>query len=244
MNAPSRVTLVSGGSRGLGAALVKECLDRGDTVAVFSRSPSPFTESLRSDPATSDRFHWQAVDAADAAAVDAFALDVRRRYGRIDTLINNAGIAVEGLLTTSSQAEIRHALALNLESVIVLSRACLKGMLAARSGCIINVSSVNAIRGHSGLSVYSATKAALIGLTQSLAREVGPAGIRVNAIAPGFFESDMVQHMSEQQRARIVRRTPLGKLCTIDDLIGCARFLMDCQGITGQTLVVDGGFSS
>lgn len=244
MNAPSRVTLISGGSRGLGAALVTDCLARGDTVAAFSRSPSPFTESLCSDPATRDRFHWQAVDASDAAAVDAFALDVRRRYGRIDTLINNAGIAVEGLLTTSSHADIRHALALNLESAIVLSRACLKGMLAARGGCIINVSSVNAIRGHSGLSVYSATKAALIGFTQSLAREVGPAGIRVNAIAPGFFESDMVQHMSEQQRARIVRRTPLGKLCTIDDLIGCARFLMDCQGITGQTLVVDGGFSS
>lgn len=244
MNSPSRVTVVSGGSRGLGAALVKDCLDRGDTVAVFSRSASPFIDELRADPALSARFHWQAVDAADIAAVEAFGTDTLRRYGRIDTLINNAGVAIEGLLTTSSAAEIHRGLALNLESVIALSRVCLKGMLVARGGCIINISSVNAIRGHSGLSVYSATKAALLGFTQSLAREVGPLGIRVNAIAPGFFETDMVQHMSEQQRARILRRTPLGKLCSLDDLVECARFLMTCRGITGQTLVVDGGFSS
>jgi 3-oxoacyl-[acyl-carrier protein] reductase len=219
------VTIISGGSRGLGRALVEQALSRGDRVATFSRVPGPFVESLLADPVTRDRIYWESVDASNAEAAAGFAMAVMHRFGRIDTLINNAGVGIEGLLTTMSRASIASGIAINLSSVIALTQASVKCMLVGGSGCIINVSSVNGLRGHKGLAVYSATKAALVGFTISLAREVGAQGIRVNAIAPGFFESEMVSHMSDGQRERIMRRTPLRRLCTIDDLVRTVIFL-------------------
>jgi 3-oxoacyl-[acyl-carrier protein] reductase len=239
-----RVVIISGGSRGLGQALVQERLDAGDIVATFSRSGNAFIDRLRSADPDGERFHWEAIDGTDLDGVRAFGMNVMRRYRRIDALINNAGIGVEGLLTMTSEADIHRALTLNLESVIVLTRTCLKGMLANRHGSIINISSVNALRGHKGLAVYSATKAALLGFTRSLATEVGPQGITVNAIAPGFFESEMVGHLTDAQRARIIRRTPMRAMCTTQDIVDTARFLLSTRAITGQTLSVDGGFSA
>jgi len=144
------------------------------------------------------------------------------------------------------ETDIHRQIALNLEAVVLLTRACLKGMLPQQSGSIVNVSSINALRGHAGVSVYSATKAALIGLTRSLAVEVGQRGIRVNCVAPGYFESEMTAGLTGQQRERIVRRTPLRRLGTVGDIAAAVRFLLsaDAAFITGQTLAVDGGFTS
>jgi 3-oxoacyl-[acyl-carrier protein] reductase len=241
VSADPRVVVVSGGSAGLGNALVDHYLARGDIVATFSRSRSEAIE--RAISSCGERCQWQAVDAADPAAVQDFAKQVLRRHRRVDALVNNAGVGVDGLLTLTRDEEIRRALAVNLESVIALTRTCLKGMLSARGGSIVNVSSVNAIRGHKGLSVYSATKAALHGFTRSLAREVGQQNIRVNAVAPGFFESAMVEHMSAAQKATIIRRTPLKKLATQADLVAAIDFLLSAPSVTGQVLAVDGGFS-
>jgi 3-oxoacyl-[acyl-carrier protein] reductase len=118
-------------------------------------------------------------------------------------------------------------------------------MLRQRSGCIVNISSVHAIRGHSGIAVYSATKAALDGLTRSLARELGPYKIRVNSVAPGYFDSDMFSGMGKEEKQRIARRTPLGRLARIDEIANAVHFLTSEQAsfITGQTLVVDGGIT-
>ncbi|WP_332309354.1 SDR family NAD(P)-dependent oxidoreductase [Pseudomarimonas arenosa] len=243
MRNDQRVVVISGGSRGLGQALVQERLDAGDIVATFSRSRNEFIDRLRGADPDGVRFHWEAIEGTDLEGVRTFGMNVLRRYKRIDALINNAGVGVEGLLTMTSERDIHLALTLNLESVIVLTRTCLKGMLAARHGSIINISSVNALRGHKGLAVYSATKAALLGFTRSLASEVGPQGITVNAIAPGFFESEMVGHLTEAQRARIIRRTPMRAMCTTQDIVDSARFLLSTRAITGQTLAVDGGFS-
>jgi 3-oxoacyl-[acyl-carrier protein] reductase len=239
-----RVVIISGGSRGLGQALVQDRLEAGDIVATFSRSSNSFIDQLRSADPEGTRFHWEPIEGTDLDGVRTFGMNVLRRYKRIDALINNAGVGIEGLLTMTSERDIHLALTLNLESVIVLTRTCLKGMIAARHGSIINISSVNALRGHKGLAVYSATKAALLGFTRSLASEVGPQGVTVNAIAPGFFESEMVGHLTDAQRARIIRRTPMRAMCTTQDIVDSARFLLSTRAITGQTLSVDGGFSA
>lgn len=244
MPSDKKVVVISGGSRGLGQALVQDRLDAGDIVATFSRSSNDFIDRLRSADPNGERFHWEAIEGTDLDGVRNFGMNVMRRYKRIDALVNNAGVGVEGLLTMTSERDIHLALTLNLESVIVLTRTCLKAMIANRHGSIINISSVNALRGHKGLSVYSATKAALLGFTRSLATEVGPQGVTVNAIAPGFFESDMVGHLTDAQRARIIRRTPMRAMCTTQDIVDSARFLLSTRAITGQTLSVDGGFSS
>src|SRR4029077_13679929 len=138
--------------------------------------------------------------------------DVAARFGRIDVLVNNAGLASEGVLPTMRPQQITDVVGVNLTAALMLAQACSRVMLRQGDGCIVNISSVNALRGHAGVAVYSATKAALDGLTRSLARELGPRRIRVNSVAPGYFESDMVKSMTSDQKYRIARRTPLGRL--------------------------------
>jgi 3-oxoacyl-[acyl-carrier protein] reductase len=237
------VAVISGGSRGLGQALAADFLERNYAVATFSRAPTPFIESLQRERTAS--FFWEEVDGADCERVKKFVLDVARRHGRIDVLVNNAAVGADGLLTLMRFDEIHRAVTVNLEGPISLIHACARVMLAQERGSIVNISSVNALRGHAGVSIYSATKAALDGLTRSLARELGPQGIRVNSVAPGYFESDMVRSLSDEQRQRIVRRTPLGRLAAPQDIVAAVRFLTAIEAgfITGQTLVVDGGLT-
>jgi 3-oxoacyl-[acyl-carrier protein] reductase len=245
MPAERKVVLISGGSRGLGKAMVADLLQAGYVVATFSRSAAPFIEdALARDPA-GESFHWEPIDAMSLEDVARFAMAVIRRFGQVDVLINNVAIGLDGLLTLTPPKDIHRAISLNFESVLVLTRTCLKSMIDRRCGCVLNISSVNALRGHSGVSVYSATKAALDGLTRSLAREVGPAGIRVLSLAPGYFQSDMTRGLSDQQREGIVRSTPLRRLGTIAELVAAVRFLISPQAsfITGQTLAVDGGLT-
>ncbi len=238
------VAIVSGGSRGLGAELIRGFLDRGYRVATLSRTGSAFTETLVRKPGAG-KFLWQQVDARDPDALRAFVASVVDRFGRIDVLVNNAGAAREGILATMPLKDIAEIIETNLTAAICLAQACSRVMLRQASGCIINVSSINAIRGRTGVSVYSASKAGLDGLTRSLARELGPRNIRVNSIAPGYFESEMVKGMSDDDRDRIVRRTPLGRLARDTDIANAIHFLASEQAafVTGQTLAVDGGLT-
>src|SRR6516165_281533 len=168
-----KVALVSGGSRGLGAELVSGFLKREYGVATLSRTKTAFiTNMLRARKGR--HFHWSQVDGRDHEALRAFVQEVGERLGRIDVLVNNAGIAMEGVLPTMRTRDIVEAVEVNLTAALVLAQACSRLMLRQGSGCIVNVSSVHAIRGHAGVAVYSATKAALDGLTRSLARELGP----------------------------------------------------------------------
>ncbi len=239
------VALISGGSRGLGAALVSACLGSGYRVASFSRSESEFVSETQRNRERRGDFFWQNVDGRDHDGLRAFVGATVANFGRIDLLVNNAGIAVEGVLPVMRATDIASAVDVNLTSALMLSQACSRVMLRQGSGCIINISSVNAIRGHAGVSVYSATKGALEAFTRSLARELGPRQIRVNAVAPGYFDSDMVGHMQDAEKARITRRTPLGRLADIQDVVSAVQFLASGQAshITGQTLVVDGGMT-
>ena len=239
-----KVALVSGGSRGLGAQLVSGFIDRQYGVATLSRTETSFiTDLLRARKRR--HFHWSAVDGRDHEALRAFVREVGERLGRIDVLVNNAGLATEGILTTMRAADVTETIEVNLTAALVLAQACSRLMLRQGCGCIVNISSVHAIRGHSGVGVYSATKAALDGLTRSLARELGPRQIRVNSVAPGYFDSEMTSDMTEEQKRRITKRTPLGRLARIDEVANAVHFLTSDQAsfITGQTLVVDGGMT-
>jgi 3-oxoacyl-[acyl-carrier protein] reductase len=237
-------SLVSGGSRGLGLAVVERLLARGDRVATFSRSGS---ESLTALAAKHPgRLLIESLDAADASALRGFVERAAAAFGSIDHCIANAAIAHEGVLATATDAEIDAMLAVNLRGSIVLVREAVRQMLVkAEQPSVTLVSSIVASHGSPGLAVYAATKAGLEGFARSLARELGPRGIRVNAVAPGFLETDLSASLSADNRSRIIRRTPLGRLGLPADVVGAIDFLSSPRAafITGQVLTIDGGAS-
>lgn len=241
------VSLISGGSRGLGLAIVEALLARGDRVATFSRSGSPALSALAA--AHPDQLHVEQLDASDSPAIQAFVKRSAARFGRIDHCIANAAIAHEGVLATTRDDEIDAMLAVNVKGSIVLVRECVRQMLvhhdrvASRHPSIALISSVVAERGSPGLSVYAATKAALEGFGISLARELGPRGIRVNIVAPGFLETDLSAPLSPVNRERIARRTALGRLGTAADVVGTVLFLTTGASgfLAGQVIAADGG---
>ena len=152
------------------------------------------------------------LDGRDDQALPRFVAEVSERYGAIDGLVNNAAIGHFGAFPLMRMREIDESLAVNLRSNMVLARLCVPWMVSQGAGCVVNISSVNAVRGNAGVAVYSATKAALDGFTRALARKSWPKNIRVNSLAPGYFESDMVAGLNDRQLRSIVRRTPLGRL--------------------------------
>ena len=270
------VSIVSGGSRGLGLAIVEHLLGRGDRVATFSRSGSAELDALAA--AHPDQLLTARLDAADSDALRGFVADVATRFGRIDHCIANAAIAHEGVLAMMRDDEIDAMLAVNVRGGIIFVRECVRQMLAAGGGdssaataepasppatgslgaeaaepgrqpppaatrSITVVSSVVAESGSPGLTVYAATKAALDGFARSLARELGPRGIRVNSLAPGFLETDLSASLSESNRARIASRSALRRLGQAADVVGAIEFLTGPQSafVTGQTIGVDGG---
>lgn len=244
--APPRLVIVTGGSRGLGAAFVQAFLDLGDSVATCSRTPTSAIDAWRSDPDLRERFHYEAFDLAERERFDAFVGRVVQRFGRIDVLVNNAGVATEGVLGLVHDDDIDAVVDLNLKATLHATRVVVRRMLRQGSGRVINISSIVGVSGYRGLSVYGATKAALDGLTRALARELGPRGITVNSVAPGYLETEMSLGLDEDQLAQLTRRTPLGRLAGPTDITAAVSFLASPQGgfITGQVLVVDGGLTA
>ncbi len=246
MSREQQVVVVTGGARGLGLAIVEDLLKQGYSIATCSLSPNPrMTEIGKRAP---DLFLWRACQIGVAAEEEAFFEAVtdwmgnRTLYG----LVNNAGIAGEGILATYPAVDIEHLLQVNLLGALRLSRLFLRMMLSRNwSGRLINISSIIGSRGYTGLTAYAATKAGLDGATRALAREVGRRNITVNSVAPGYLETEMSAGLSGSQRQQIVRRTPLGRLGTVDDVVPLVRFLLgeEARFITGQTLIVDGGIT-
>ena len=244
MNPHRQIILLSGGSKGLGATLASGLLAQGHVVVTFSRTETGFVRETRARHPESE-FVWEAVDALDEKSLGRLVGNALERFGRVDALINNAAVALDGVLALTRGEDARRVIETNLYSPIRLSSLVSRAMLRQGHGKIVNISSIVGVRGYSGLSVYSATKAALDGFTRSLARELGPCGVRVNSIAPGYLETQMSEGLSPEQRSQIVRRTPLGRLGPADDVLGTLLFLLSpgASFVTGQTLAIDGGIT-
>ena len=239
----NQVAVVTGAGRGIGRAIALELADAGADVACVSRTAEN-AEKVAAEVRARGRRAWaHAVDVADAAAVQAAAEAVLAAAGRVDILVNNAGITRDGLLMRMSDADWDAVLATNLKGAFLFTRALSRTFLRQRAGSILNITSVIALRGNAGQCNYAASKAALIGFTKSLAREFASRGITVNALAPGFIETDMTGGLPAELRQTILQQIPLGRFGQPEDIARAARFLVGPGGryITGQVLVVDGG---
>jgi 3-oxoacyl-[acyl-carrier protein] reductase len=241
----ARVALITGGSKGLGAGLVQAFLDAGYAVETCSRSKTESVAKWEDDPQVKDRFHFATADVSDPGDADRFVKEAGVRWGRVDVLVNNAGVAREGVIGLFGNDALDQVVDLNLKGTVYVTRAASRIMLARRSGAIVNISSVVGLSGYRGLSVYGATKAALDGLTRGIARELGSRGITVNSVAPGYLRTEMSHGLDPDQLTQITRRTPMGRLGEPDDVARMVLFLTDPQNsyITGQVFVVDGGLT-
>lgn len=241
-----RLVMVTGGSRGLGEAIVRSFLEQGDRVATCSRTRTPAIEAWVSDPGLRQRFHHETVDLTEHGLFDAFFRRVLERFGQVDVLVNNAAVANEGVLGLVHDEGIDAVIDLNLKATIHVTRVVVRRMLLQGWGRLINISSIVGLAGYRGLSVYGASKAGLDGFTRALARELGPRGITVNSVAPGYLRTEMSLGLEEAQLKQITRRTPLGRLADAEDIAAAVRFLAsaDASFITGHVLVVDGGLTA
>lgn len=240
-----RNVVVTGGTRGIGLAIVCKLIDAGFRAIAVARNPSAEFESLLEER---ERMHASALtfvpfDLAAIENIPGLVKNLRKEFGPIYGLVNNAGMSAEGALGMMPTAKIEQVVRLNTLSPMVLTKYAVRSMMADGGGRIVNVSSITAFTGYSGLSVYSATKASLVGFTRSLAREVGRMGVNVNAVAPGFVDTDMTHAMKEEDRDRIVRRSPLRRLVDAEDVANTVEFLMSsrAKNITGTVITVDAG---
>jgi 3-oxoacyl-[acyl-carrier protein] reductase len=236
--------VVTGGSRGIGLAIARRIAAAGyNVIAVARRESDALREAIREAKQGAGGLHFRAFDLSETDAIPSFVKGLRDEFGAIYGLVNNAGIGTEGLLATMHNTEIEALVRLNITSPIVLTKYIVRQMMADGAGRIINMSSIIATTGYNGLSVYGATKAAASGFTRSLAREVGKLGITVNAIAPGFVDTELTQSLSEDQRKRIASRSALRRLPETDDVARMVEYLLGDGGrnITGSVLTIDAG---
>jgi len=240
-----RTVIVTGGSRGLGAGIVQSFLDSGDRVATCARSQTDAVLDWQSKPDYAERFMFCVADLADREQSTQFVKAVIDEWASVDVLVNNAGVARDGVIGLLSDADTDTVIDLNLKATIHITRQVVRKMLVHGGGRIVNISSIVGLTGYRGLSVYSATKAALDGFTRALARELGARGITVNSVAPGYLRTDMSHGLDESQLQQIVRRTPAGRLGEPDDVARAIQFLVDERNdwLTGHVLVVDGGLT-
>jgi 3-oxoacyl-[acyl-carrier protein] reductase len=237
--------IVTGGSRGLGLAMARALAAAGYRVIALSRGSTGELEAAGRAAADSGRgtIEFRACDLSDLESLAPLVKALRADFGALYGLVNNAGLGTSGLLSNMRDREIQRLIQLNTVSPILLSKYVVRSMMAQREGRIVNIASIVATTGYSGLSVYSATKASLLGFTRSLAREVGQLGITVNAVAPGFVATEMTQELEETQRQQIARRSALKRMADPIDVARGVEFLLGDGGrnITGTTLTIDAG---
>jgi 3-oxoacyl-[acyl-carrier protein] reductase len=241
MTFSGKVVLVTGGSRGIGRACAVAFGQAGATVVLtYAGNDAAAEEAVR---LAGERSRAVKFDVADTAACTGCVEDVVQKHGRLDVLVNNAGVAVDGLLIRVKDEEWDRQLDTNLKGAFALSRAAARPMMKQRSGAIINLVSVVGEMGNAGQAAYAASKAGLIGLTKALAHELASRNIRINAVSPGFIETDMTSTVSADMRTRLLQAIPLGRLGTAEEVAACVLFLASdaASYITGEVLKVNGG---
>jgi len=239
----NQIAVVTGAGRGIGRAIALKFAAEGADVVCVSRTQEN-SEKVANEVSALGRKAWaHAVDVADATAVADAAEKILAEAGRVDILVNNAGVTRDGLLMRMSDADWDTVLDTNLKGAFLVTKAFSRSMIKQRAGRILNISSIVGLIGNAGQCNYSASKAGLIGFTQSAARELASRGITVNAIAPGFIETDMTSDLKPEVRTALLNQIPLGCFGSADDIAGAALYLAGpaARYITGQVLTVDGG---
>jgi len=241
----NQIAVVTGAGRGIGRAIALAFAAEGADIACVSRTAEN-SEKVAQEVRALGRKAWaHAVDVSSGEAVAKVAEQILQEAGRVDILVNNAGITRDGLLMRMSEADWDAVLDTNLKGAFLFTRAFTRSFLKQRSGRIINITSVVGIMGNAGQCNYAASKAALVGLTKSVARELASRGITSNAVAPGFVDTDMTASLTEQLRADVLKNIPLAQFGKPDDIAAAAVFLASpaARYVTGQVLAVDGGMS-
>jgi 3-oxoacyl-[acyl-carrier protein] reductase len=241
-----RNVIVTGGSRGIGLSIVRRLAKAGYSVIALARKESVELRQAIDETASrgTGSIVFFAFDLAETQGMAALVKQLRKDLGPVYALVNNAGMSIDGTLALTSTLQIEQVVRLNVISPILLSKYILRSMMAdGVGGRIVNLASIVASTGYSGLSVYGATKASMIGFTRSLAREVGRAGITVNAVAPGFVDTEMTKGLSAEHREQIVRRSALRRLVEADDIAASVEYLLGdgARNITGTVITVDAG---
>jgi 3-oxoacyl-[acyl-carrier protein] reductase len=241
-----KVAVVTGGSRGIGRATVKELASCGASVVFSYHENTELAESLENEvKKEGGSILMLKSDVTDRESSFRLVKAAKEAFGKVDLLVNNAGIIRPGSLALMQDQDWQEVIDTNLNGMFYLTRLVVQNFMKQRSGCIVNVSSVNAIRGSAGQTSYSATKGAINAFTRSLAREVASFGIRVNAVAPGYIQTDMLRSSPEKERALFIEEIPLKRFGTAEEVARIVCFLLSDEAsyITGQVICIDGGLS-
>lgn len=238
-----RNVIVTGGSRGLGFAIAQKLGDAGYKVIAIARRLSDQLAAAMHDGRGPGSLHFMPFDLGEIAHIPELVKTIRMDFGPIYGLVNNAALGTDGALAIMYTSQIEELVRVNTVSPIVLTKYAVRSMMSEGGGRVVNVASIIGFTGYSGLSVYGATKASMIGFTRSLAREVGRMGVNVNAVAPGFIATDMTQGLAQEDRQKVAHRSALRRLADADDVANAVEFLLGdkAKNITGTVLTVDAG---
>jgi 3-oxoacyl-[acyl-carrier protein] reductase len=240
-----RNVIVTGGSRGLGLGIVKKLTSEGyRAIAIARKSNGQLAAAMEETKcAGKGVIDFVPFDFGDLDDIPELVKNLRREFGPIYGLVNNAALGFDGVLANMHNSRIEHLVRVNTVAPIVLTKYVVRAMMSERCGRVVNVASIIGFTGYSGLSVYGATKASMIGFTRSLAREVGQLGVNVNAVAPGFIATDMTQSLDDKQRELVAWRSALRRLPEVDDVASTVAFLLGdgAKNITGTVMTVDAG---